>query len=414
MVVPANEAVPNHLLRQAREARNLTQDDVADGLMQLGAKGATGGLVSQWERGICRPNRFHRRLLCQFFGATQEQLGLAAGTTHSHPPTLSGNTVGLLAHAGNAAVAARQKRSSVDPVTLEELDQDVERFALECLGVPHADLFPQVWDNWQQVEQLLDARQSLKECAHLTLLGGQLTYFLARLSFNLGDYTAARRHAALAWQYAEDVGQAVLCASVNTLQGTIAFYAGQHHRALDHLQGAERYDNPYNRPRIAANMARVYAVLGERRDAEHALAVMERHLVDLPVQPGDSPYTPAAGMSALATMFVWLGDGEIAEDYARQAVALHNRPGVRHTLFEDRGNATLNLAASLVVRQQPEPEEAARLGIEVMTVPEGQRTETVRKRGTELLELLGDWRAIPAAQDFTERLHEYRLPQPPA
>jgi tetratricopeptide (TPR) repeat protein len=414
VVVPANEAIPNPLLRHARETRNRTQDEVADGLMQLGAKGATGGLVSKWERGICRPNRFHRRLLCQLFDATPEQLGLAPDAPQAHAPLLSHNSAGLLAHAGDAAVAARKKRSSVDPVTLDELDADVERFALECQAVPHADLFPQVWDDWQQVEQVLDARQSLKDRVHLTLLGGQLTYFLARLSFNLADYTAARRHAALAWQYAEDVGQAVLCASVKTLQGTIAFYVGQRHRALDYLQAAERYDNPYNRPRIAANMARVFAVLGERRDAEQALAVMERHLVDMPVQPGDSPYTPATGMSALASTLAWLGDGEIAEDYARQAVALHNRPGVRYTLFEDRGNATLNLAVSLVTREQPEPEEAARLGIEVMAVPDGQRTETVRKRTTELLELLGAWRAIPAVKEFAERLHKYRLPHPSA
>jgi transcriptional regulator with XRE-family HTH domain len=413
MVVPVGQAVPNLLLRQAREARNLTQDEVADALIQLGAGGVTGGLVSKWERGICRPSAFHRRLLCQFFEATPEQLGLGGGMSQSQPPTFSGK-VGLLAHAGDAAIAARQKRFSVDTTTLEELDQDVERFAVECLGVPHANLFPQVWDGWQHVEQLLDERQSLKDRVHLTLLGGQLTYFLARLSFNLGDYTAARRHAALAWQYAEDVGQAVLCASVKTLQGTIAFYAGQHGRALDLLRAAERYDNPYNRPRIAANMARVHAVLGEHREAEQALAAMERHLVDLPVQPGDSPYTPATGMSAVASTFAWLGNGEIAEDYARQAVALHNRPGIRHTLFEDRGNATLSLAASLVARRQPEPEEAARLGIEVMAVPEGQRTETVRKRGTELLELLRGWRRAPAVQEYAEALHEYRPLQPSA
>jgi hypothetical protein len=34
--------VPNPLLRQAREARNLTQDEVSEGLVQLGAKGVTG------------------------------------------------------------------------------------------------------------------------------------------------------------------------------------------------------------------------------------------------------------------------------------------------------------------------------------------------------------------------------------
>jgi hypothetical protein len=64
VVVPANEAVPNPLLRQAHEARNLTQDEVADGLVRLGAKGATGGLVSKWERGICRPMRLRPNCRC--------------------------------------------------------------------------------------------------------------------------------------------------------------------------------------------------------------------------------------------------------------------------------------------------------------------------------------------------------------
>jgi hypothetical protein len=205
-------------------------------------------------------------------------------------------------------------------------------------------LFPQVWDDWQQVDQLLDARQNLKGRAHLTLLGGQLTYFLARLSFNLDDYAAARRHAVLAWEYAEDVGQPVLCASVRTLQGTTAYYGGQYQRSLDLLRAAEPYETSYSRARIAANTARAHAALGDRSSAQRALAAMERQLVDLPVQPGDAPYTPGTAMSALASTLVRLGEGEAAEAYARQAVALHNLPGVKDTLFEDRGNATLNLA----------------------------------------------------------------------
>jgi transcriptional regulator with XRE-family HTH domain/tetratricopeptide (TPR) repeat protein len=318
----------------------------------------------------------------------------------------------LLIDAGDAAVAAYRKRAHVDPMTLEELDQDVERFALECLGVPHAELFPQVCDDWQQVERFLDARQSLKDRAHLTLLGGQLTYFLARLSFNMGDYAAARRHAVLAWQYAEDVGQPVLCASLRTLQGTIAFYAGQHQKSLDLLRAAGAYDTPYNRSRVAANTARAYAVLGDRPRAERALAAMERHLVDLPPQPGDSPYTTATAMSALASTLTRLGEGETAEAYARQAVALHNALAVKDTPFEDRDNATLNLAASLVLRRQPEPVEAARLGIEAIAVPEAQRTETVRKRAVELYRLLGRWRTSPAVKDLADRLRGYELPAP--
>jgi ATP/maltotriose-dependent transcriptional regulator MalT len=301
------------------------------------------------------------------------------------------------------------KRTPADARTLDELDEDVERFALECLGVSHAQLFPQVWDDWQEVEHRLDGRQSLKERARLTLLGGQLAYFLARLSFNMSDYTAARRHAALAWQYAEDVGQPVLCASVKTLQGTIAFYTGQHRRSLDYLQAAGQYETPYSRARIAANTARAHAALGDRPRAEHALAVMERQVVDLPVQPGDSPYTPAAAMSALASTLARLGEGERAERYARQAVALHDAPGKR---FEDWGNATLNMAAALVFRRQPEPEEAARLGLEVMNVPDGRRTETVRKWAAEVVQLLGPWRTTPAVKEFAEQLREYRPPVP--
>ena len=318
----------------------------------------------------------------------------------------------LLIAAADAAVAAYRKRAQVDPMTLEELDQDVERFALDCLGVPHAELFPQVCYDWQQVERFLDARQSLKDRAHLTLLGGQLTYFLTRLSFNMGDYAAARKHAVLAWQYAEDVEQPVLCASVRTLQGTIAFYAGQHQKSLDLLRAAEAYDTPYNRSRIAANTARAYAVLGDRPRAERALAAMERHLVDLPPQPGDSPYTTATAMSALASTLTRLGAGQTAEAYARQAVALHNAPAVKNIPFEDRGNATLNLAASLVLRRQPEPVEAARLGIEAIAVPEAQRTETVRKRAVELYRLLGRWHMSPAVKDLADRLRGYELPAP--
>jgi hypothetical protein len=99
----------------------VTQDDLADRLIQLGAGGVTGGLVSKWERGICRLSAFHPRLLYQFFEASPEQLGFAVGQTHPQPSTRSGNAVELLAYAGDAAVTARQKRSTIDPTTLESL-----------------------------------------------------------------------------------------------------------------------------------------------------------------------------------------------------------------------------------------------------------------------------------------------------
>jgi transcriptional regulator with XRE-family HTH domain len=419
---------PNRRLVYERERRGWSQDDAAREANKVADRLGQPDLIftaaqfGRWERGESRPRPPLRRVVCELYGASAEALGLldqgdsaANRRTAVKAITVIGG-LGILAgrrlltDAADAAVAASRKRAQVNPMTLEELDQDVERFALDCLAVSHAELFPQVWDSWQQVEQLLDARQSLKDRTHLTLLGGQLTYFLARLSFNLGDYAAARRHAVLAWEYAEDVGQPVLCASVRTLQGTIAYYGGQPQRSLDLLHAAEPYDTRYTRARIAANTARAHAALGDRPGAQRALAAMERQLVDLPIQPGDAPYTPGTAMSALASTLVRLGDGEAAEEYARQAVALHNLPDLQDGRFEDRGNATLNLASSLVVRRQPEPEEAARLGSQAIAVPHLQRTETVRKRAVELCQLLDGWRTTPAVKDFAERLREYQLP----
>src|SRR6266568_2626908 len=138
MVVLAREAVPNPHLRQAREAPNLTQEEVADGLVQLGARGVTGNLVSKWERGICRPSRFHQRLLCRFFAVTAEELGFVRERP-GVPARQASPSSGLLHTAATAAVAAVRKRIPADTRTLDELDEDVERFALECLGVSHAE-----------------------------------------------------------------------------------------------------------------------------------------------------------------------------------------------------------------------------------------------------------------------------------
>jgi hypothetical protein len=70
----------------------------------------------------------------------------------------------------------------------------------------------------------------------------------------------------------------------------------------------------------------------------------------------------------------------------------------------------LNLAGSLLARRQPDPEEAARLGIEAIAVPEAQRTETVRTRAVEFRQLLGTWDEVPAVRDFAEQLRDYQLP----
>jgi hypothetical protein len=199
---------PNTRLVYERERRGWVQEDAAREAEKVAGRLGrpdlvfTGAQFGRWERGESRPRSPLRRVVCVLYDASAEALGLLEGEvgTANRRTAIKAITVmgglgalgtrRLLSDAADAAVAASRKRAILDPMTLEELDQDVERFALDCSGVAHAELFPQVWDDWQHVERLFDTRHSLKDRAHLTLLGGQLTYFLARLSFNMGDYAA--------------------------------------------------------------------------------------------------------------------------------------------------------------------------------------------------------------------------------
>lgn len=81
---PTIEPQPRLKLTEARIARSLSQQDVAEQI------GTTHVNVSRWERGITRPNPYFRRKLCQLFGLTAQELDLVPSASSESPaPTSS-------------------------------------------------------------------------------------------------------------------------------------------------------------------------------------------------------------------------------------------------------------------------------------------------------------------------------------
>ncbi len=66
------ETIPNERLKRARYQLGLTQAELAEKV------GTTFETVSRWERGIKVPGAYYRRILCDVFGKTAEELGLLA------------------------------------------------------------------------------------------------------------------------------------------------------------------------------------------------------------------------------------------------------------------------------------------------------------------------------------------------
>jgi len=90
-------------LQDFRLRRGITQDEVAEELIQLAAADGMevkvdGSVISKWERGKKRPHRHYRRLLCRFYQATEEDLGFKvsrADVAYVNPhQTISGELAG--------------------------------------------------------------------------------------------------------------------------------------------------------------------------------------------------------------------------------------------------------------------------------------------------------------------------------
>ena len=97
---------PNHLLRHERELRGWSLEQAAEELHQFSALGASkrgiinGKMISRWELGQHRPNRFWQKQLSQLYGKSREVLGFieplppperipARTTPDSQPGTVS-------------------------------------------------------------------------------------------------------------------------------------------------------------------------------------------------------------------------------------------------------------------------------------------------------------------------------------
>jgi transcriptional regulator with XRE-family HTH domain len=73
--------LPNQHLRQERERRAWSQQDVADKV------GTTQLTVGRWERGITMPGPYYRQKLCEIFEKTAQELGLVSESVETEQAT---------------------------------------------------------------------------------------------------------------------------------------------------------------------------------------------------------------------------------------------------------------------------------------------------------------------------------------
>ncbi|WP_241882703.1 transcriptional regulator [Frankia sp. KB5] len=310
--------------------------------------------------------------------------------------------------AGFLAADAYRRHSGVkvDPLTLEELDDALARYATRFTTTPHAQLAPEISETWKNAETLLEAGARPRAQAQLTRVAGYSAYYLGRLAFNTGDSTASRRFIRLAAEHAQEIDDPVLTGSVFEMLSTLAFYAHQYKAAADlaHRGFAASGADPYVAARLASNEVRARVALGDEASARAALALMTKHVIVSPPMPGASPFGPANADQTTARTLALLGHGDAAEPLARASVEAYERTGGG---FEDRGNATLNLSWALLLRPDPEPEAAAVLTQQVLSTVDVTPTFSVMAKIVDVDRRLDRYAQLPAVRDFRAQLAEH-------
>jgi transcriptional regulator with XRE-family HTH domain len=412
-------------LRQMRERRQLTQQEVADELAKLawGQRKTNVGvdrqMVSKWEREKKFPEPLYRELLCLLYGTTPEVLGFRASSaivTSVTPETASDLPQRVRQLESPLDIAERTQSLTATNIrneTLDQFDEFVELIVSEYETMGPAQLTSRVIRQRKRVDELLNGHQLPRQRERLYRTAAKLSGLLGYMAVNLGQFPVAKAYCMEAFQLGDVVEDRDVQAWVRGTQSFCAYYVRDYRRALDLARDGQRYAKAGPQAvRLAINgEARALAKLGDRTGVDEAVERAYRLSDKFDAVSGVSPcisfglYSLARTASNAATAYVALREPERVREYADQVMPVFE---LSQSCWS-QSLLRLDLANALVVADQPEPEEAARLVTEALMISAERPITSVLTRTHEFLEASTRWRNLPAVATVAETLHVAEL-----
>jgi transcriptional regulator with XRE-family HTH domain/tetratricopeptide (TPR) repeat protein len=444
-VGPARTYIPNLRLQWHRHRLRLTQEQVAERVALVAWErsavrvGVDARMVSKWERGEKRPSRLYQeclRLLFddpELFGAGDDEVNrrqwlrgtAAVGTAMLLEPAgalpeenggrSEDGTVGQMladATAESVELSRQTEASDLGPATLEHLDLAVERLGLVYLNTPPGLLLGELGWYRRRAVDVLGGRHTLAQRRRLYVAAGWLTGLLGHLSFDLGDYQAARAHCVTAWQLADDAGERELGAWVRSIQAMVALYTRRFREAVRYAEagGELAAAGRTGGVQLPVLAARAHARLGNRRETDLAIRQAEQAFEGLEVSgPPESVFSvdEARVPFCAGTAYVWL-DPQRAAAYSRKAISLYDAATGTGRWPANRALARLDLATALT--HLGEPEEASHTALEAIAIFAERPVDSVIRRAGDLEAVLDaePYRQLRAVRQFREQLQTTR------
>lgn len=309
-------------IRRERNARGWSQAAAVRALRaHAGSELASDATLirnwKRWEAGEVKPDGFYAPLLAKTFGTVT-----AAFFGRELPP----DDVELLAGTGldTLELVARIQASDVSQATLDALQITADRL---CSEYPYTEsaalkIEGQAW--LRRITGLLDRRLTLAQHREVLALAGTVALLLGCVEYDMGlrhDSEATRR---AAWSLGEESGRADVMGWAQEMRAWFALTQGDYHGVIAATE-AGRAIAPHESVavQLAAQQAKAWARMGDRRQTEVALNAGRQLLEGLPYPENlDHHFVvdPAKFDFYAMDCYRTLGENPLAELYANEVI----------------------------------------------------------------------------------------------
>jgi transcriptional regulator with XRE-family HTH domain len=303
-------------------------------------------------------------------------------------PTTKAEEAALMESAASAAAEFGEwaEASTVGPITLEQLDQDVRDIAREYLTQPPYPLLRRALDHRARVFALLEGRLRPAHARELYVLAGKLCGLVGWMVDDLGYRAEAGTHARIAGLCAELADHPSLRGWVRATQSKLAYWDGRPRASAQFAEdGLKQGVGDSGRVMLAALAARGWARAGDADRARAALdrVAIEREALCEPDEVGGMwGFSEAQQHYLTGTTYLYLDEPQKAAQAADRAVWLYECAAPEDRFYGAESLALLDSAIAHV--QTGDLSEAARRLEPVLLLEPEKRVEVICRRSADL------------------------------
>jgi transcriptional regulator with XRE-family HTH domain len=262
-------------------------------------------------------------------------------------------------------IARRAGASDLGVGTVEAVLLLVDHLCRAYASTPPDELRRKVVRHLWYVGRLLERRLTVDQRRELLVAAGWLALLGACTHFDLHDHVTAEANRIAAFQLGQQTGHQELMARSLETKAWFALTTGDAKSALELVHQGKRLATPATGAsvQLAVQEARARARLGDRAEVRRAIDAAARELATLPTPEHPEHHFVFDATKLVcyaASSYAWVGDGELAEEHAREVIAQCEDEASQVRWPRRRASAQIDLGVALV--QLNRPDEAAYVG----------------------------------------------------